>query len=226
MVIGFAMGVTATVITLYATPAAAWQATSLPRGIIGAELIFSIALVIAFRNAVRLPAEVAANWIIQLSWTGDRQAFIAGVKRAALVLFVLPPMLIFAVVNASVFDLGDAAAHLVCSMLGGWLLLEVTLLGYTKLPFSAALAPGRHVRIRGFFVFFGAVLGCRFFTDYEYRALSNPTSLVTMIGALVTLLILVRLYDRRPSRAQTPVEFAEPPHALLEVGLGDLVGRT
>jgi hypothetical protein len=226
MVIAFALGVTAAVITLYSTGPALWQSTSLPRGVIGAELIFTIALLLGFRNAVRVPAELAANWMIQLSWTGDLRAFIDGAKRAAIVVFLLPPILISFGLNAVFFNGADALAHLVCSLAAAWVLLELTLLGYQRLPFTAAMAPGRHVRVRGLFIFFGAVLGCRFFSSIEHSALTDLTSLATLVGVLLALLVLLRLYDRRPSRGSQPVEFAEPPHVLLEVSLGDLVGRT
>jgi len=226
VVISIALGVTATVVTLYSTGPSVWQSTSLPRGVIGAELIFTIALLVGFRNSVRLPAELAANWMIQLSWTGDRRAFIAGVKRAAIVLFLVPPIAVFFIVNALVYNLADASVHLVCSLTAAWLLLEVSLVSYQKLPFTAALAPGRHVRVRGLFVLFGAVLGCRFFSSIEHGALTNHTTLIALVGVLAVALALVRLYGRRSARDGATVQFAEPPHVLLEVGLGDLIGRT
>ncbi len=114
-----------------------------------------------------------------------------------------------------------------CSLAGGWLLLEVSLLGYQKLPFTAPLAPGRHVRVRGLFIFFGAVLGCRFFSSIEHSALTDLASLADAGRRFSSsALALVRLYDRRSSLTRPAEEFAEPPHPLLEVGLGDLVGRT
>jgi hypothetical protein len=226
MVMSFALGVTAAVVTLYSTGAALWEAQSLPRGVIGAELILTIALLLGFRHAVRVPAELPANWMIQMAWGGERRAFIRGVKRSAIVVFLLPPAIVCLAANALFFNLADAVVHLLCSGLAGWLLLEVTLLWYRKLPFTAALAPGRHVRVRGLFIFFGAVLGCRFFATIEHRALTNPSSLGTLIAVLIAALFLVRLLDRRSSPARPAEEFAEPLHPLLEVGLGDLVGRT
>ena len=226
IVIALALAVTAAVITLYATGPALWQSPSMPRGLIGAELIFTIALLLGFRHAVRVPAELPANWVIQLAWGGNRRAFVAGVKRSAIVLFILPAALASLAINAGLYDRGAALTHLVCSVLGGWLLLEVTLLGYQKLPFTAALAPGRHVRVRGFFVFFGAVLGCRFFSTNEHQALNDMGRLATLVAVLVAGLIVVRLLDRRARPLRPTEEFAPPPHPLLEVGLGDLVGRT
>jgi hypothetical protein len=225
IVIALALAVTGAVVTLYATGPALRESPSMPRGLIGAELIVTIALLLGFRHAVRVPAELPANWMIQLAWGGDRRAFIAGVKRSAMVLFVLPMAVASLAVNALFYDPTAVAAHLLCSVLGGWLLLDLTLLGYQKLPFTAALAPGRHVRVRGFFVFFGAVLGCRFFSTIEHRALNDMAALATVAGGLVAALIIVRLLDRRWRPPHPTEEFAPPPHPLLEVGLGDLVGR-
>ncbi len=226
VVIALALGVTTAVVTLYATGAAVWESRPLPRGVIGAQLIFTIALLLGFRHAVRVPAELAANWMMQLSWNGDRRSFLAGVKRSAVILFLLPPALVFFAVNAVFFNPADAVSHLLCSLAGGWLLLEVTLLGYRRLPFTTPLAPGRHVRVRGLFIFFGAVLGCRFFSSIEHSALNDISSLITTLTVLVLGLALVRLADRRLWPTRPAEEFAEPTHPFLEVGLGDLVGRT
>jgi hypothetical protein len=226
VVIALALGVTTAVVTLYATGAALWESTSLPRGVIGAQLIFTVALLLGFRHAVRVPAELAANWMIQLSWTGDRRLFLAGVKRSAVVVFLFPPLIVCFGVNALFFNPIDAAAHSICSLAAGLLLLELMLLGYQKLPFTSALAPGRHVRVRGLFIVFGAVLGCRFFSSIEQRALTNATSLATLVAVLVAAIVLLRLHARRSSAQRPSEEFAEPLHPLLEVGLGDLVGRT
>lgn len=226
VVISLALGVTTAVVTLYGTGAALLQSASVPRGVIGAELVFTVALLLGFRHAARVPAELAANWMIQLAWSGDQRAFMAGVRRAAIVVFLFLPTMVFFGVNVMFFDPAGAAAHLLCSLGAGWLLFELTFVGYEKLPFTAPLAPGRHVRIRGLFIVAGAVLGCRWFSSIEYAALTNPASLGTLVGVLVAAIVLLRLYDRRSSRTRPKVSFAPPPHALLEVGLGDLVGRT
>jgi hypothetical protein len=226
LVVATALGVTTAVVTASANGPSRWlQSAALPRGAIAAELMLLAALVLGFRHSVRVPAELPANWIVQLSWNGDRLSFVSGVKRSALWILLLPLLAVFFALNALFFNPVDAAGHLTCSLAALWLLLEVTLLGYNKLPFTAALAPGRHVRVRGLFIFAAALLGCRGFATFEHRALSDPRSLVTLIAVLVAGIALVRLADRRSAGQRPPVEFAEPAHPLLEVGLGDLVGR-
>ncbi len=52
------------------------------------------ALLVGFRHVIRVPAELRANWGFQLAWRERTRAFVAGVRRAAIIGLVLPALAI------------------------------------------------------------------------------------------------------------------------------------
>ena len=68
--------------------------SSAPLGLLGMQVTVLLVLMGGFRYAVMVPAELVANWSIRMAWGGDERRYLAGVKRAALVLTVAVPSLI------------------------------------------------------------------------------------------------------------------------------------
>src|SRR6185503_16416391 len=62
-------------------------------GILAVQPVLLIALLTGFRHAVRLPAELAANWAVQVAWRGDTRPHVAGAKAAGALLFIAAPVL-------------------------------------------------------------------------------------------------------------------------------------
>ena len=54
-------------------------------------LLYGI-LLVAFRHVVRVPAELRANWGIQMAWQGKARAFANGVQAAAMLSSRCPPL--------------------------------------------------------------------------------------------------------------------------------------
>jgi hypothetical protein len=59
-----------------------------------AQIALITALLGGFRYAIRRPAELRANWTIQMAWLSEHRSFLVGSKRAAsLALIALPLVL-------------------------------------------------------------------------------------------------------------------------------------
>ena len=54
-----------------------------PGSIIAIQTVIVTLLLAGFRRAVRVPAELRANWVLQMSWRDAERRFLSGVKRAA-----------------------------------------------------------------------------------------------------------------------------------------------
>ncbi|MEO7134438.1 MAG: hypothetical protein ABI024_09465, partial [Vicinamibacterales bacterium] len=52
------------------------------------------ALLVGFRHIIRVPVELRANWGFQMAWRGREDAFVSGVRRAAVLALVLPSLAI------------------------------------------------------------------------------------------------------------------------------------
>ena len=103
-----------------AAPRAAAAAMPLTAGVLAVQPVLLAALLIGFRHAVRVPAELAANWAVQVAWTGDTRPHIAGAKAAGALLFVVIPVAgARPALCRAVFTPQDAAAIALCGLAGG-----------------------------------------------------------------------------------------------------------
>ena len=73
-------------------------------------LLYGI-LLVAFRHVVRVPAELRANWGIQVAWQGRSRAFANGVQAAALLSMALPAIVAVVPPIAFAGGVSFAAAH-------------------------------------------------------------------------------------------------------------------
>ena len=111
-------------------------------GVLAVQPVLLTALLIGFRHAVRVPAELAANWAVQVAWAGDTRPHIAGAKAAGALLFVVGPVLALLPFYAVVFSLADAMAIALCGLAAGAVILETLFMSYRKMPFACGYLPG------------------------------------------------------------------------------------
>ncbi len=82
------------------------------------------ALLVGFRHIIRVPAELRANWGFQLAWRGRENAFVSGVRRAAVLALVLPSLAILFPLFVFVLGPAQALAHAALGLAGAIVLLE------------------------------------------------------------------------------------------------------
>src|SRR5207247_10220410 len=100
-----------------------------PLGVLGILIMSLLVVLVGVAYAVAVPAELAANWTIQMAWLGDERRYLAGVKRAAMLLVAV---LLVLLLPLHVALLGIAVA-IVHSLLG--LVLAVAALDALFLPY-------------------------------------------------------------------------------------------
>jgi hypothetical protein len=189
------------------------------------------ALLVGFRHIIRVPAELRANWGFQLAWreragapttrtlrrgVGDR-AFLAGVRRAALVALVLPALAVLLPLYAFVLGTPGALFHAGLGLAGAIVFLEALLVTYEKVPFTCTYLPSENMKalvpIYGFAFMAGAVN----FARMQAQAIvsGDPTSILITLAVLFVALRVVSLRRvRRPL-----VEFDEAPSTYQQLGL-------
>ena len=110
--------------------------------LLSAPFFLSFFSLVGIRVAMAIPVEPCANWVVQLSEPRNRAAAIAGVRRAMLVIGVAPSVIV-AIGSALVWwGFIVAAIHAVFAAVMGWLLTELLLLRFPKLPFTCTYFPG------------------------------------------------------------------------------------
>jgi len=178
-------------------------------GILAVQPVLLTALLTGFRHAVRMPAELAANWAVQVAWRGDTRPHIAGAKAAGALLFIAVPVLALVPFYWVMFTPPEALAIALCGLAGGAVVLEAIFLGYRKLPFACGYLPG-DVKTIGPIAFAAFVFFTYQFSHLELAALRTggaPTFAVLLTGAFATL----RAVDAYRRRHPRPFEFDEMP---------------
>jgi hypothetical protein len=175
------------------------------------------ALLVGFRHAIRVPAELRASWGFQLAWRDERRAFVGGVKAAAIVTLVLPSLLV--VLPLFLFLLGPERAllHAALGLAGAVVLLEALMLGYDKVPFTCAYLPFENIKALAPIYAIAFVIGATIFARLEHGALLGSGA-VTLVGILAAAFVILRV--AAVTRGHPPaVQFDEAPVTLQRLGL-------
>lgn len=187
-----------------------------PRLLMMQPLLYG-ALLVGFRHAIRVPAELRANWGFQLAWRDDTRAFLTGVKFAAVLGLLVPALVIL--LPLFVFALGPQLAllHAALGLAGGVVLLETLMFGYEKVPFTCTYVPSENMKALAPLYVIAFVIGASLFARVQYDAVHDAGA----TGATVTLtglFIALRIASMR--RRHVPrVVFDEAPVAFQRLGL-------
>ena len=174
-------------------------------------------LLVALRHLLRVPAELRANWGIQIAWQGQARAFANGVRAAALLSVALPAILAVAPPIAFAAGAGFAAAHVLLGLAGAAILLDALMLSHDKVPFTCTYLPGDNMRAMAPIYGMAFLIGASLFAKLELAILSGNYA-VAGVGALAAILISLRIASAlRPRVAD--IDFNEAPVSLSELGL-------
>ena len=191
------------------------QAGKLTPGIMTLQPLLYGCLLVAFRHLVRVPAELRANWGVQLAWRDHPRQFRDGVARAGLVSLAIPAIVLSMPLVVAVADMQVAIEHALLGVFGATILMEVLMLGYDKAPFvcnyvaggAKALVP---ILTIAFFI------GANVFGRLEL-------SVVNGVNVFRNLLLLVVIYGglRVASLMQRDpqIDFNEGPDGFNQLGL-------
>jgi hypothetical protein len=160
------------------------------------QTIVLMALTVGLRHALALPAELRANWEFQHAWCGQFDAFMTGVRRAAIVTVALPPVL--ALVPMHVYTLGVAVAifHALTGLLVASVLIELILFGATKPPFISSYAPQGRMKAAPIYLV-AAVMVALSIAWLERAATSALAWQFVFTIGLVACLAIIRSLDAR-----------------------------
>jgi hypothetical protein len=173
--------------------------------------------------AVAVPAELAANWTIQMAWLGDERRYLAGVKRAAMILVAVLLVLLLPL-HVVLLGIVDATVHSLMSLLLAVAALDALFLPYRKLPFACSYVPLENPKIvwpAGFVTLLLVTYGFSTMERWALYAATRTVALGVVLGAFV---LLVKALDRARRRERRPIRFDDrPSRATQRLGLFDHV---
>jgi hypothetical protein len=186
---------------------------TMPLAWLAIQTVMVTALIVGFRHAVRVPAELRANWMFHLAWSGDERPFLSGVKRAAIVVFLVPA--VAALTLWQYFGLGfdprTALVHALCGLLIALCILEGLLLGWRKLPFASSYIPTSVLKSLVPIYVVTFLLATYAFAWIERLALTSPIGSAVLIVLLATVFAGLRWTDVWQRRTRIDIELDELP---------------
>ena len=174
-------------------------------------------LLVAFRHVLRIPAELRANWGIQIAWQGKARAFANGVRAAAMLSIALPAILVVLPPVAFAAGLTFAAAHALLGIAGAAIVLETLMLSYDKVPFTCTYLPTDNMRAMAPLYALAFLIGAALFARFELGILTGAYSRagVAFLAATFIALRIAGAFRRRVA----DIDFNETPVTLQNLGL-------
>lgn len=185
----------------------------------GTFLMMSFA-VFGLRSVFSLPISLTANWVWRVTQLRPAEKYIAGTRRSLLSFAVVPICLISAILAFSFRPLTHVAAHLAVLALVGWIFVELSLIGFTKVPFTCSYLPGKvHIQIVfGCFLLLVGVFAMST-AEFELPALNDFLRYAGMTAVLVASAVGLWIFNQH--RAKSAVLYFEelPPEVITTLGL-------
>ncbi|MFC5863042.1 hypothetical protein ACFPT7_12120 [Acidicapsa dinghuensis] len=189
-------------------------------GFLISTLLMMALAVGGMRGVFALPIAHKANWMLRMTQLRPTDRYLAATRRILLLLAVVPVWL-----SAVLFSLGYrpwsmAAAHLLLLAIFGLLAIEVSLIGFAKVPFTCSFLPGK-VNVQ--YVFWGfvlvAVLIVAFAKGCEQPALKSTANFAVLTMLVIGAMVALRLWNRTREREAELYFEEKPEQQLITLGL-------
>ena len=184
--------------------------------------MFVTAVAVGFRHSVRVPPDVRARWVFHLIRPANHSAYMAGVKRAAVVKLVVPVLLALLPLHVLAFGAKTAIVHLAYGVLTALVLGQASLLGYPRLPFASSYVPTANITTHGGIYALVFLLSVYSVAWLEHVALSTTSGAIVLFIVTATIFGVMRgieVWQRRTAPEVELDELVDPP--TLRLGLMD-----
>jgi hypothetical protein len=181
-------------------------------------LTLSFVLVSALRAAFNVPAELGANWAVQLAETAAPAPHVAATRKWILVCGVLPLFALLGPLEFARFSWRAAAFHAAYGIVLSALLIEVLFFGFRKVPFTCGYFLGRINLVWLSVVYtLGFMAYSRVMAGVESWLAHRPAAAVTFLTVVLAVRRLLRHLSARAVRRSPELDYE---------GSGDPVVRT
>jgi hypothetical protein len=177
-------------------------------------LVLTFLLLAGTRMIFTIPAELRANWVFRITESSEYLRYHLGVRKAMLFLAIAPVLAPMLPLCGILWDWGTAAHHLIFCIALSWLLAELLLLRFEKVPFTCSYVPGKSNMPMYGILYFAAFLTYAYsMSTFEYKLLQRPGAFaffcMLAFGA-IAMLIRRRVLLMREGYQLTWDDRAEP----------------
>lgn len=207
--------------------ALSWVRRSLssPPEAVGTDFLIASFLILSFavlglRGLFSLPIALRANWVLRLTQLRPTEQYIAATRSCLLLFGVAPIWVISAALSLHLKPWDQASRHLAFLALLGWVLVELSLIHFDKVPFTCSYLPGKtniQVIFWGFtFVLltFGVLLAI-----YEQGALTDASRYALLLSLSAVAIGTLWGVNRLHARSAALYFEEEPAEVVMRLGL-------
>jgi len=194
--------------------------SALPSDFLMSSFMMMTFAVFGLRSVFALPISLTANWVLRTTQLRPSQVYIAATRGALLLFAVVPAWLLAGVLSLSFRPASHVADHLLILALLGWILSELCLIGFYKVPFTCSYLPGKSNIQLVFWAFFIVCLPLAvWLSSAEHDALNQPFKFAGF--AIVFFGIAFGLFDYNRFHAKSAVLYFEeiPEEVITTLGL-------
>jgi hypothetical protein len=189
-------------------------------GLIMPTMIMMSFAVVGLRGVFSLPISLKANWVLRITQLRPTSDYIAATRRSLQLFAVLPVLLVSAALSLHFRPMVQAWQHLAFLALFGWILVELSLIHFDKVPFTCSFIPGKtNIQV----IFWGAafvflILGL-LFGAYELQALQYLRRYLVLIAYSTAMIIALWIYNRLHARSAVLYYEETLPEVIIRLGL-------
>lgn len=184
------------ILALYSGVGLALAMTAVKRGkwnegnesLLGASIIFLLAVGVGARVVFAMPLHLRANWVFQVTQVQPISRYLSAIRLAFFVIGTVAPILATTVLLLLIWPAQTVLGHAVVLAMIAWVLGEFCLKAFSKIPFTCSYLPGQsglHMRAGAFALVLVAVT--EIFTVAERRALGDFRAYLWVCGFLAAL---------------------------------------
>jgi hypothetical protein len=175
-------------------------------------MFFAVA---GLRNVFSLPISLTANWVLRTTQLRHTDEYVAATRRSLLLFAVAPVWLLSFALSFRFGPVQHVAVHLAVLALLGWILVELCLIGFYKVPFTCSYLPGKaNVQLQ----FWGLLIALIAFVvpcaEFEQSALHDSMKSALMLGFLFVASCALFFFNRYRARSAV-IYFEELPDEVI-----------
>ena len=199
---------------LVARGTGAWMYHPSPQ-LLPAPLILAFFILCGMRHVFAVPAELRANWVFQVSDRGEARQCLAGVRKAMILLGVVPLFALLLPLHVLLWGLRTALLHTVFGVVVSLLLVQILLANFDKFPFTCSYLPGKaNLKVSWPIYLFGFTTYVSLFLTLEYWMLQRPVRFLWLACLVLLVEVALAVYRWRMGHEVTLV-FDEQPEPLV-----------
>jgi hypothetical protein len=192
-----------------------WMYHPIPE-LLPAPLILAFFTLCGMRHVFAVPAELRANWVFQVSDRGEARRCLAGVKKAMIVLGVVPLFALLLPLHVLFWGWRTALLHMLFGAVVSLLLVDVLLVNFEKFPFTCSYLPGkRNLKVMWPIYLFSFTTYVSAFLTLEYWMLQRPLRFFSLAAVVILVRAALAIYRWRVVGRDVALVYDEQPEPLV-----------